>query len=199
MSDTWVRSLAAEVGLTAERRYTVSWARAEAEVGFQLPEDYKHLVETFGPGLFDEFVTLMVPGVENPHIELAKHAELCFEIQRALILDENFCWPYAAPGEPGCLLNWAVTANGDFLYWKTEGAPDDWTVVAQPGRGDDFSEFSGSASEFLTRFLRDDITVHCLAPAEEEGATVSFEPWDGTWDEEGRLEPHGEVLHQSGP
>lgn len=37
--------------------------------------------------------------------------------------------PYPFYPEPGGLLPWAGTDNGDRVCWLTEGQPDGWTVV----------------------------------------------------------------------
>lgn len=40
------------------QRPDVDWAQIEAEVGTRLPGDYKRMVETFGEGAFDGYLTL---------------------------------------------------------------------------------------------------------------------------------------------
>ncbi|MGW7401537.1 SMI1/KNR4 family protein [Streptomyces cyaneofuscatus] len=42
----------------------------ETEIGTRLPADYKEYVNWFGPGGFDEYLVVCVPGVENSNTEL---------------------------------------------------------------------------------------------------------------------------------
>ncbi|CAM5700953.1 Knr4/Smi1-like domain-containing protein OS=Streptomyces griseomycini OX=66895 GN=FHS37_005303 PE=4 SV=1 [Streptomyces griseomycini] len=46
----------------AEPPPPVDWAQAERALGTALPTDYKQLVETYGDGIFDETIWLLVPG-----------------------------------------------------------------------------------------------------------------------------------------
>jgi len=39
----------------------VDWTQAECALGTALPADYKQLVETYGDGIFDETIWLLVP------------------------------------------------------------------------------------------------------------------------------------------
>ena len=52
--------------------------------------------------------------------------------------------------EPSGMLPFAVTDNGDYLYWKTSGDPDSWDVVVAAAREpqyETFSELSTIATE----------------------------------------------------
>lgn len=66
----WVRRLADAVGLVNSRRFSVPWRRVEADIGSELPRDHKEFVEYFGPGNFDDYLWVHVPGVEAPWLEL---------------------------------------------------------------------------------------------------------------------------------
>lgn len=65
--------------------------------------------------------------------------------------------PYALFPEPGGLLVWGVTDNGDEFYWLTEGAPDDWTVVVSSRH--EWWSYDGGALSLLGGLLRREI--HC--------------------------------------
>ncbi|MFJ3932891.1 SMI1/KNR4 family protein [Streptomyces sp. NPDC090029] len=68
-----IEELASAAGLTAARRYLVDWDRVETQIGTRLPADYKEYVYWFGPGCFDYYLYICVPGVENSNTELAAH------------------------------------------------------------------------------------------------------------------------------
>ncbi|MEU9109126.1 hypothetical protein AB0D54_33330 [Streptomyces xanthophaeus] len=55
----WVERLVAVTAWTSPpQRPDVDWAQIEAELGTCLPRDYKRMVETFGEGAFDGFLSL---------------------------------------------------------------------------------------------------------------------------------------------
>ncbi len=194
--NTRVQEVGMQVGLRAPRRYTVSWERVEERLDLRLPKDYKEFVYFFGPGEFDGFLIVAVPGLANPNIELVSWARRTQENHRYLIEEERVVeeglaeWPYPLTPSPGFFMPWGMTANGDRLHWDTNGEPDEWTVVVEDNGSFELFTYSVSMSEFLARFLRDDLDVPCL-PASEGGPPVAFEAWDGGSSGEGGLIPYG--------
>lgn len=51
----------------------VDWAQAERALGAALPADYKQLVETYGDGIFDDTIWLLVP--DSAFSECDLHAQ----------------------------------------------------------------------------------------------------------------------------
>lgn len=49
-------------------------ATAEAQLGFRLPDDYLTLVEQWGAGTFDDFISILAPGHDNPNLDLVHEA-----------------------------------------------------------------------------------------------------------------------------
>ncbi|MFI1422780.1 hypothetical protein ACH4VX_33400 [Streptomyces sp. NPDC020731] len=185
-----IEQLAHDAGLSASRRYLVDWERAEAAIGTRLPADYKEYVHWFGPGGFDEYLIVCVPGVENSNTELA--ARLAHEHDGAR--SRKQINPGASPRvplfpEPGGWLPWGFTTGGDGLYWVTSGGdPDRWTVAGRPGRGSDRAYFDGNFAEFLHAFLWDTVEMPFLPEAECD-LPVRFEPDTGKWRTGGAGEP----------
>ncbi|WP_267244254.1 SMI1/KNR4 family protein [Streptomyces sp. PR69] len=176
-----VEQLAADAGLSAPRRYLVDWERAEAEIGTRLPADYKEYVYWFGPGGFEDYLYICVPGVENSMQELA--AILAREQTAARRRAEQFKLPPRVPlfPEPGGWLPWGYTTGGDAVYWVTSSDdPDRWTIAGRPGRGDDFAYFDGGFAAFLHTYVWDTVEMHFLSEAEED-VPIPFEPDDGEW------------------
>ncbi|WP_340558536.1 hypothetical protein [Streptomyces sp. GSL17-111] len=196
MTRPWADALRAEVGPEAPRGFTVPWERPESELGLVLPTDYKEFVYVFGPGELDGFVTVAVPGVANPNVDLVTWARDTMENHRYLVEEERIVeegladWPYPPAPQPGFLLPWGMTANGDRLHWATGGDPDGWTVVAEDNGSFELFPFPGGMAEFLTRFLRDELEIPFL-PESEPGQPVTFVPWDGSWEDEDAAEPYG--------
>lgn len=190
-----IEQLARDAGLTAPRRSQVDWDRAEAAVGTRLPADYREYVHWFGPGDFDEYLIVCVPGVENSNTELA--ARLAKERHGARVQADIA--PRAKPRiplfpEPGGWLPWGFTTGGDGLYWVTSGAdPDRWTIAGRPSRGSDLASFDGGFAAFLHAFVWDTVDMPFIPEAESD-VPIPFEPDTGEWLEGGavvRLEPYG--------
>lgn len=115
----------------------VDWARAERDLGTALPADYKRLVETYGAGIFDDTVWLLVPG--SPYGDCDLHAQTT---ERDEILADLWEAGEEKPDglrEAGArVLPWAFEeGTGAFLYWLARPGqhPDEWTVLYNEGRG----------------------------------------------------------------
>ncbi|MFI2645111.1 SMI1/KNR4 family protein [Streptomyces sp. NPDC018610] len=115
----------------------VDWPEAEEALGTALPADYKRLVETYGDGVFDGTIWLLVP--DSAYDDCDLHAQA---VERAEILAELWDAGEERPAglsEPGArILPWAFEeGTGAFLYWLARPGqrPDAWTVLYNEGRG----------------------------------------------------------------
>ncbi|MEV7793338.1 SMI1/KNR4 family protein [Streptomyces sp. NPDC087512] len=133
----------------------VDWAEAERALGTTLPSDYKRLVATYGAGVFDETVWLLVPGSAQDDCDLlARTAEQDGTLARL--------WG-AGEERPDCLLEegarvlpWAhEEGTGAFLYWLVRPGrhPDDWTVLYNEGRGPLWEHHDTGCLAFLSAVL----------------------------------------------
>ncbi|WP_337187721.1 SMI1/KNR4 family protein [Phenylobacterium sp.] len=109
---------------TPSEAFLGPWEPIEAELGTRLPQDYKDFVRVYGYGYFMEFLGINVPRTKNPYtrFEAEIHA-----VRGAFLPDEDDprpLWP-----EPGGLIVFGGTDNGDYLFWLPRGAPEDWRVV----------------------------------------------------------------------
>jgi hypothetical protein len=106
------------------------WFAVEAALGLALPSDFKTLLRVYGSGEFLD-VCLLVPW--DTHADGA--IDLVKQARRLLMDHESFRdeapdeFPYPLYPEPGGLLEWGGTGNGDRLCWLTTGDPDEWPVV----------------------------------------------------------------------
>jgi hypothetical protein len=119
------------------------WATVEKRLGLTFPEDYRQWVAVYGDGVIGskdspDFFRIPTPftprdwnnfeNVMKAHLDLYRD-----ERQRAPTATPGPAWP-----ETGGLLPFGSTSNGDVLYWRTRGAPAEWTVVIQQRGGDKF-------------------------------------------------------------
>ncbi|MEV5607268.1 hypothetical protein [Streptomyces sp. NPDC052225] len=73
-------SLARLTGLLPPPQATPrGWAAVEEQLGAELPQDYKELVDTYGSGLFDDSVGLLEPGCPRPRYDLISMDVQCRE------------------------------------------------------------------------------------------------------------------------
>ncbi|MFF7969371.1 hypothetical protein ACFZC3_28965 [Streptomyces sp. NPDC007903] len=188
-----IEQVARDAGLAAPRRYRVDWDHVETALGTRLPTDYKEYIYWFGPGSFDDYLIVCVPGVENSNTELV--ARLAQEHRSAHTRAEL---TGAAPRvplfpEPGGWLPWGFTTGGDGLYWVTSANdPDCWTVAGRPSRGADLTSFDGGFTAFLRTFIWDTVEMPFMPEAESD-VPIAFEPQCGEWlgGSGERLEAHG--------
>ncbi|MFA7768238.1 SMI1/KNR4 family protein [Streptomyces sp. NRRL S-448] len=131
-----------------------AWARVEEELGTILPSDYKRLVDLYGGGLFDDAIWVLEPDCFNQYYDLVMENRDRAEAQQRL-------WqggepkPVALEGAGSRTIAWAVTENGDCLYWLARPGhePDQWTVAIKEGRGREWEFHAQSCSEFLRSVL----------------------------------------------
>jgi hypothetical protein len=118
--------------------------------------DYICLLELYGAGSFDDFLSLHVPDHRNKYLDLQWQHETMTEVLREVAGFKRV--PYPIGGDDG-LMPWATTANGDVCYWVRAHRrdPDEWTVVVNPGRDPEWEEFDGTATEFLVAALSGDV------------------------------------------
>jgi len=112
----------------------VQWDEVEARLGTRLPSDYKRFVDRYGTGAVGDFLYVLTPATDNPHLSLFDQSRVMLDGWRELRANWPDQFPFATHPEPGGLLPWAVTDNGDELYWLTRGLPDQWpTVISSRG------------------------------------------------------------------
>jgi hypothetical protein len=129
---------------------TGDWAAIEAALGLALPPDYRALVERYGAGTFDD-LTLWTPFRTDDHggSAFVLTARDVFDDHAEMRADFPDDYPFALYPEPGGLLEWGRTGNGDVLGWLTEG---DWPVALWNVRGGS-ERFTVDATTFLYEFF----------------------------------------------
>ncbi|MFG2233654.1 hypothetical protein ACGFNX_27320 [Streptomyces sp. NPDC048723] len=100
--EDWVERLIAITAWTSPpKRPDMDWSQIEAEVGTPLPSDYKRMVETFGEGAFDGYLTLN----QEPWTHLREDGLLIW----ASTEHENlYCWQTEDGSDPDC---WTVAVR----------------------------------------------------------------------------------------
>lgn len=187
-----IARLASDAGLEGPRRYKVDWGRAEADLGTPLPLDYKEYVYWFGPGNFEEYLYICIPGVENSVTELGsrlKEEGKLNDLRKKT--DPRYLRPYPLFPAAGGWLPWGFTIDGDALCWITSsGDPNAWTVAAS-SRADDLAYFNGGFSQCLHSYIWNAGDMEFFDETDSQ-IPISFEASDGKWrGGGGRLSEYG--------
>ncbi|MBW5485219.1 SMI1/KNR4 family protein [Streptomyces bambusae] len=137
------------------RRSPRAWPGVEARLGTALPEDFRDLVDMYGGGVFDETIWVLEPDCADPDYDL-----LAMKDERAEVLAG--LWEIGEPrpeqlaAEGTGLLPFAyIEGSGAYLYWLTDTGtrPEDWTVLANAGRGPEWEHHPMNGTRFILSVL----------------------------------------------
>jgi hypothetical protein len=148
----------------------VDWPAVERDLATPLPTDYKHLVDTYGLGCFDDFLWLLHPAASNPYLNLERQVV----IRREALRQGRLPAEELAPED---VIPWAFTDNGDVCYCNVSVSSDPakWTVVVNESRGPAWDEFLGSTADWLVAVLSGRYRVR-LFPTDFPSANPQFMP-----------------------
>jgi len=178
-------------------RPVTPWRDAAAEVGFEFPADYRALVDVYGGGSLNDELHLRVPTLRRREFQPGFAGFVDFTTEglgrsisqmreNALALDDGKTYPFPILPEPGGLLIWGSTSNGDVCFWDTsEVDPDRWTVVVFWLSARMWDRFDGGVAEFLLAALRGDCPWAQRLIAPLEGQSDEPPEWERTygWDD----------------
>jgi hypothetical protein len=122
-------------------------------LGTGLPEDYKSFLEAFGIGTINGFLVVLAPLSSSPHVDLLKRGRSELEAYQTSKREFPKYYRDEVYPTPGGILPFAVTDNGEVLYWRTVGSPERWTVTVYESRGPKKFDFDGGMAEFLVGIL----------------------------------------------
>ncbi|GAB4158229.1 MAG: hypothetical protein Tsb009_35390 [Planctomycetaceae bacterium] len=113
-----------------------NWEEVEKHLGITFPPDYKEFISIYGTGSLQSFMHIWnyldVPA-DSDAKEVIKQITSEYEWDREHGRPVEFV-PYP---QPGGLIPFASTDDGNYLNWQTTGKPSEWCVVAYdcgPGR-----------------------------------------------------------------
>ena len=151
------------------RSIAVEWGEFESSLGFSLPGDYKWLIDTYGPGKFDNFLHVLQPYSESEYVQLGHWLVRGREILHQLSRREEHPYPVDE------LLPVAITDNGDTIYWVSRplDVPDSWTITANEARGVRWPDFGGGIVNFLVEVLSGRLRFE-IFPADFPSADPEF-------------------------
>jgi hypothetical protein len=135
------------------------WGRIEEELGMIFPEDYREFVALYGAGSIDDFLWVFVPFCPNKYLDLSYNDTKLLGALRSLQDEFPETSPYPLnPPEDG-VFPWAITDNGDELYWRVRHGRVEKKVLVLGSRSNDWQEFDLTTVDFLTNVLNCTISV----------------------------------------
>ena len=134
------------------------WTTVEKQIG-KLPADFKIFIERYGSGTINRFLWVLNPFSVNKHANLLNRMEPVMDAIRELKKDWPEQHPYKLFPEPGGLLPFGGSDNGDTFFWQTVGEPDKWTIVVNAARDPDYELFDCCMVDFLVGILTR--RIHC--------------------------------------
>lgn len=141
----------------------------------RLPADHLALIDAYGLGSFVGFLSI------HPSAWVATEGAPWSASERGLHTSHPASYPYPFHPDPGGLLVFGTTDNGDRLYYLTEGEPDAWKVVLWESRGDEHLVIEGGVTTFLRRWLTRELDVTVfpdpLSPWSDEEGDALNHPW----------------------
>ena len=127
------------------------WFGVEQALKLELPRSYKTLVDKFGASSWGDFLYILSPFDESVNLRVQGKQILDADRESRQLFPSHY--PFSLHPEPNGLLPWAVTDNGDTLYFITIGLADDWPTLIRGPR----------APEFEVSFLHPSLLVHHIA------------------------------------
>jgi hypothetical protein len=146
-------------GEPVETGYADGWLAIEQRLGSQLPDDYKDYINTYGTGLLYNFIRIHNVFSSEDCCNLEEMLSLMLHLRnynnrnRTLGIDVL----YTVFPETGGVLPVGNTVNGDWIFWRTQGSPNNWTIIVQRVRSDFIENHDVNLIDFLLNVANPDI------------------------------------------
>jgi len=136
----------------AEAALSGQWAPVEAQLGLTLPADYKAYIQRYGTGCFGDFLWPFNPISKNKNLNLFDQIRIRLKEaveDAARVGAASLYPPFNHYPQPGGLLPWGCTDNGDTLFWLTSLESGSWPIVIYECRAPEYDRFDGDMTEFI--------------------------------------------------
>jgi hypothetical protein len=140
-----------------------AWLQVAAKIGTRPPIDYVYFINSYGSGRISNFLWVFNPFSSNQHLNLV--AQIPAILSGLRESRERFPeeYPYPLYFEPGGILPWGLSDDGDIYCWLTKGSPDKWPVITVP-RHADIELFDMPMSLFIARALKGQLQSGAIPP-----------------------------------
>ncbi|MEV6758184.1 SMI1/KNR4 family protein [Streptomyces sp. NPDC051214] len=133
---------------------SVAWGRLERRLGVPLPDDYKTLVDAYGPIQLNGHLYLCHPGTARWN--LSDWMESTVSNFQEIDLSDAECPGFPSGpvfGVANGLIPLADTDRGEYVFGVVGGGSDAWRLLVCDGEEPDFYEYRMPFSEWLFRYF----------------------------------------------
>lgn len=135
-----------------------AWHTIEEIIGVPLPRDYKEYINTYGTGKIWDYMWIFNPFTERKDLSFPnwrmRNFRHTYETLGGKSPDNRYLAGYSLYPEKDGLLICGETEQTSYIFWKTQGHPNNWTIVlSDEGMSDFFEEFDCNLTEFIRQFL----------------------------------------------
>jgi hypothetical protein len=148
------------------------WGSITAKFNAPLPTDYMQFIDIYGSGEVGGWLTVFNPFSENQNISLLDQFFFLLSGLNATKSEFPESCPYPLLFEPGGLLPWGISIDGDIYCWLTVGASGKWKTVII-GRHSEPEEYNLTFSMFLVKAITGEIESNTI-PTEWKDEKVEF-------------------------
>jgi hypothetical protein len=149
----------------------IEWNAVENELGVSLPDDYKIFIQLYGSGRAANFLWVFNPFSRNENLNLIEQSR----VQIKVLIELQFygeILPYKLFPEENGLLPFAITDNGDVLFWQVVGEPNNWPVVINETRSPEWIGFNMTMTNFFMEVFSKRLTCSFFPKAFPEEVIV---------------------------
>ncbi|SFB87725.1 hypothetical protein SAMN05421773_101352 [Streptomyces aidingensis] len=158
-----------------------AWPEVSERLGTGLPREYAELMELYGAGEWGGWLRFYDP-LDGGGSGLVARSRADAQVYRELRAEFPEECPLPVWPEPGGLLSFADSADGDVLGWLTEGEPDSWPLVVWPRHAGQGPPLHGmTLTGMLLSWLRGEGRIPGLPALDEDDDPLEFavfRPWE---------------------
>jgi len=144
----------------------------------EFPLDFKQFLSLYGTGQIDNFLWILNPFSKNKYLNNISQLDLIREGFHIAEKDFGEEVPSLFPASGG-LLPFAITDNGDTVFFKTEGLSSKWSILVTSPRDPEKDVFHFGFSAWLLQTLTKTIK-NCCFPSDFPLEKPIFIPYSGS-------------------
>ena len=146
------------------------WSLVEGIIEMKLPKDFKWLINCYGTGCFSKFIyplSPFAPFKTSLNMLSGETKQLLSAYAAGQKEFPQYAPPFPVYPKESGLFPWAITINGDTLFWLREGACEHWTVVICDSKfSEEYDHIKLNSTGFLCRWILGEITPNVFPQGE---------------------------------
>lgn len=141
------------------------WLDVFERLGIRPPQDYIEFIQSYGTGTINDWITVFNPFAKSKNFNLLRQVPTLLSSLRELRMEFPDSYTIPLFFEPGGVLPWGLSIDGDIFCWVTRGLPGRWTTLVLCRHSD--AEFVPvSMTQYLARAISGTISSHAMPKAE---------------------------------